>query len=719
MKTIMFALAMVLLVFAAVIPRADAGGNILWTHNGVPVSTAGFEQEYPQLVSDGTGGAIITWQDYRSGSDYDVYAQRVDANGDTLWAADGVPICTAADDQESHQLVGDGSGGAIITWQDMRGAISDIYAQRVDANGDTLWAANGVPICTVASHHESPQLVGDGSGGAIITWQDYRGGTSDIYAQRVDANGDTLWAADGVAICTAANSQYSPQLISDGFGGAVITWHDYRGGSNYDVYAQRVDANGDTLWAANGVPICTAANLQFIPKLVADGFGGAIITWQDYRGGSNYDVYAQRVDANGNTLWRFNGAAICTAASHQRFIQLTDDGIGGAIITWRDERSGSNYDIYAQRVDANGNTLWAADGVIICTAADYHYDPQIISDGFGGAVITWYDNRSGKSDIYAQWVNANGNILWPAIGEAICTAADYQYYPQLVGDGAEGAIITWEDNRSGNYDIYAQRIIGPAPRIVSISDVPNDQGREVSILWDRSYLDDPQYMLITDYTIWRKYPLGSKIESFGVEWDGSLPKDLIQRVYLRIEREDGKTEYWELIGTVEAAYLEGYAYIAPTLEDSSGSGAPYFSFFVSANTADPFVHWPSDPDSGYSVDDINPAKTQVTAIAAGGAKGAVNTIWLAWDQVTTGEDGSPEKGAIRYRVYCDTHPSFTPGAGNMLAETASLSYLHTDARIGDPAANLFYLVTVTDGSDNESAVSNRVGEFDKSLSAAK
>jgi hypothetical protein len=608
-KTIMSSLAMVLLVFAAVIPGADAGSNILWIHNGVPICTAPEDQWEPQIVGDGFGGAIIAWHDYGDGST-DIYARRVDANGDTLWAADGVPICTAADDQESHQLVGDGSGGA------------------------------------------------------IITWQDYRGGTSDIYAQRVDANGDTLWAA-------------------------------------------------------NGVPICTAANLQFIPKLVADGFGGAIITWQDYRGGSNYDVYAQRVDANGNTLWRFNGAAICTAASHQRFIQLTDDGIGGAIITWRDERSGSNYDIYAQRVDANGNTLWAADGVIICTAADYHYDPQIISDGFGGAVITWYDNRSGKSDIYAQWVNANGNILWPAIGEAICTAADYQYYPQLVGDGAEGAIITWEDNRSGNYDIYAQRIIGPAPRIVSISDVPNDQGREVSILWDRSYLDDPQYMLITDYTIWRKYPLGSKIESFGVEWDGSLPKDLIQRVYLRIEREDGKTEYWELIGTVEAAYLEGYAYIAPTLEDSSTSGAPYFSFFVSANTADPFVHWPSDPDSGYSVDDINPAKTQVTAIAAGGAKGAVNTIWLAWDQVTTGEDGSPEKGAIRYRVYCDTHPSFTPGAGNMLAETASLSYLHTDARIGDPAANLFYLVTVTDGSDNESAVSNRVGEFDKSLSAAK
>jgi hypothetical protein len=310
--------------------------------------------------------------------------------------------------------------------------------------------------------------------------------------------------------------------------------------------------------------------------------------------------------------------------------------------------------------------------------------------------------------------------LWPFNGEGICTAEGYQDYPQLVADGSGGAIITWQDYRSGSdYHVYTQRVIGPVPRIVSINDVPDDQGREVSILWDRSYLDDPQYMLITDYAIWRKYPQGSKIESFGVEWDGSLPKSPAQRVYLRREREDGKTEYWELIGTVEASYLEGYAYIAPTLEDSSASGAPYFSFFVSANTADPFVHWPSDPDSGYSVDNINPAKTQVTAIAAGGAKGAVNTIWLAWDQVTTGVDGSPEQGSIQYRIYYAEEPDFTPGPGNLLTSVSGLRYAHTDGRIGDPAANLYYLVTVNDGSDNESAVSNRVGEFDRSLSAAK
>jgi hypothetical protein len=235
----------------------------------------------------------------------------------------------------------------------------------------------------------------------------------------------------------------------------------------------------------------------------------------------------------------------------------------------------------------------------------------------------------------------------------------------------------------------------------------------VSILWDRSYLDDPQYMLITDYAIWRKYPWGSKIESFGVEWDGSLSKDLTQRIYIRIEREDGKTEYWELIGTVDAAYLEGYAYVAPTLEDSSASGAPYFSFFVSANTADPFVHWPSDPDSGYSVDDVSPAKTTLTI--AHGAKSAKGSLDLSWQQVTAGADGSPETGPILYHLYCDTTAHFTPGPGSLLTTTPNLSYQHADGRIGDPDSDLFYLVKVSDGSGNTSEFSNRTGEIDFDL----
>ncbi|MCK4271253.1 hypothetical protein KAX22_01295, partial [bacterium] len=394
------------------------------------------------------------------------------------------------------------------------------------------------------------------------------------------------------------------------------------------------------------------------------------------------------------------------------------------IIVWQDYRSGLDYDIYAQRVDADANILWTANGEAVCTAENSQMRPSMVSDGAGGAIITWEDTRGTHDNIYAQRIDADGDTLMPADGVRICAAVGSQNEPQLAGHDSAMVVIAWDDWRDGNSDIYAQKVsFNPAPRIFSISDVPDDQGRQVTILWYRSYLDDSEFDGISEYSIWRKYPGGSKIELSGVEWDGSLPKDLTQRVYRRIEREDGwggsKTEFWEIVGTLDAHFLEGYAYTAPTLYDSSASGAAYFSFFVSAHTADPHTFWDSAPDSGYSVDDINPAKTQIGILASGSAKGSVNTVWLSWDQVTTGVDGTPEKGPIDYRIYCDESSDFTPGPGNLLTTVSELSYPHTDARIGDPAANLFYLVSVIDGSDNESAVSNVVGEFDKSLSASK
>lgn len=81
-----------------------------------------------------TGGMILVWIDARNGSDkegaYDIYAQRVSSAGAPQWTANGVPVCTAANDQNYPVLVSDGAGGAIITWQDLRNGGSDIYAQR-------------------------------------------------------------------------------------------------------------------------------------------------------------------------------------------------------------------------------------------------------------------------------------------------------------------------------------------------------------------------------------------------------------------------------------------------------------------------------------------------------------------------------------------------------------------------------------------------------------
>src|SRR5437867_12325524 len=56
-----------------------------------------------------------------------------------------LPVCTATGDQDGQQIVSDGAGGAILTWHDARCGNNDIYAQRVRASGGVgaAWRAAG------------------------------------------------------------------------------------------------------------------------------------------------------------------------------------------------------------------------------------------------------------------------------------------------------------------------------------------------------------------------------------------------------------------------------------------------------------------------------------------------------------------------------------------------------------------------------------------------
>ena len=224
------------------------------------------------------------------------------------------------------------------------------------------------------------------------------------------AGADAAWPSDptiNVPLCTAANNQYFPTIVSDGAGGAIVTWEDFRSGTNADIYAQRV-AFGVPLWTADGVALCTAAGNQQYPTIVSDGLVGAIVTWQDDRGGvANTDIYAQRVTKDGLVPWTPDGVALCTAASYQYSPTIVSDGAGGAIVTWYDHRSGTNYDIYAQRVNAAGVPQCNVDGVKVCTAAGDQLGPTIVAEGQGGAIVTWRDNRGTDGNIYAQNINGD------------------------------------------------------------------------------------------------------------------------------------------------------------------------------------------------------------------------------------------------------------------------------------------------------------------------
>jgi hypothetical protein len=453
----------------------------LWTAGGQPVCTATGHQSSAEVVADGSGGAVIVWPDMRNGNS-DLYAQRVNGSGASQWTSDGVAICTTANTQVRPQLIPSGGGGAILVWQDYPGSDflhSDIYAQRVDEAGNPLWTANGRAICTDASMQGDPQLVPAGAGGVIIVWTDLRTANNSIYAQRVDGAGNTLWAADGILICTAANSRWCPRLVADGAGGVIITWWDTRNHLlYYDLYAQRVDSTGNTLWAGNGVPVCTGTATEYVDpmQIISDGSGGAIIAWSDYRSSNWYDIHAQRINGAGVVQWAVNGTPVCAAWREQWDPHLSSDGNGGAIIAWDDARfdaSSSLWDVYAQRINGSGNAVWATDGIPICTLSNGKNYPRVLTGGDGGAIITW--NGFG-SQVFAARVDGTGNSVWAANGLVLSSATANANDAKLAADGSGGAIFTWSQIGVSGLDVTAQRIVRCKPQVLSINS-PGVAGR--------------------------------------------------------------------------------------------------------------------------------------------------------------------------------------------------------------------------------------------------
>src|SRR5207244_8796066 len=109
----------------------------------------------------------------------------------------------------------------------------------------------------------------------LVAWQDGRSDTSDIYGARVSAGG-TVLDPGGIDLSTATDYQESPTIAFDGTN-YVVAWEDYRSGTNYDIYGTRVSPDGTPL-DGEGVPIATSPTPETAPAATAGSEGRVAIS---------------------------------------------------------------------------------------------------------------------------------------------------------------------------------------------------------------------------------------------------------------------------------------------------------------------------------------------------------------------------------------------------------------------------------------------------------
>src|SRR5262249_36989899 len=128
---------------------------------------------------------------------------------------------------------------------------------------------------------------------------------------------------------------------------------------------------------------------------------------------------------------------------------------------WRDARSG-NTDIYGARLSALG-VVSPANGIALCTATGAQSVPRVARYITDDAVAVWQDARSGNQDVYAQRFNTL-SVLWGTDGIPIRTGVGDQTAPVMDLNPSSGAIgIAWTDTRNGGPQVWAQLITGSGP----------------------------------------------------------------------------------------------------------------------------------------------------------------------------------------------------------------------------------------------------------------
>ena len=448
-----------------------------WPPTGLPVATGAADQSSP-IGLTGPGGELhMFWVEFAP-TTYALFAQHLTIEGTPApgWPVGGrgvVPVPAAIG---SPLVIADGSGGAILAWNDYRaaGGPKGVYATRVDAEANVLpgWTSSGTLICS----SPGPQgpgpigqllaLCGDGVGGAFIAWTDNRntpsGGTMiyDVFAHHVLANGtlDPNWPATGRALTTGPGYKYPHELVADGSGGFWLATENSN--ATYQIAVTHHDTDGDETgrWTSPSYASRVAG--------VSDGAGGIFVVWRDCRDcvvGRSVGIYAIRLVAPGIPRfgWPADGVAIGTSTIAANLPVIVATGDGAAMIAWL--RDGSGDDAYlCRRVEATGTfaPAWQAGPREFATSTDILFGwPLHAPDGAGGAMFAFRRNRP---NLYGSRVDAAAHVpaAFPDTGLSLCTLSDDQFLVSLVSDGLNGAYLLWDDERdqaSNDWDVYAMR----------------------------------------------------------------------------------------------------------------------------------------------------------------------------------------------------------------------------------------------------------------------
>jgi hypothetical protein len=361
-------------------------------------------------------------------------------------------------------------GGVLyVAWSDTSAGDAEIYLRRWNGSAwsELGGSASGGGISNNSGDSVWPSLAVGPDGNPWVAWQDKTPGAAEIYVRRWTG---AAWepvgsgSASGGGISNNSGDSQFVDLQVAANGQAFAVWTDGSTG-NGEVYLRQWNGSAWVPLAdsASGGGISNTPHRSGRPAMALDA-GLPTVAWAE--GGTVEEIYLRRY--NGSAWVELgnhsaSGSGISNTPGHSQYATIAYATAGKPTVGWYDTYAGQR-EIYAVTLEGGqwvpAGSGAASDGGVSNTPGESR-EPDMAASS--APYLVWQEVTATDNEIYARRLSGTS---WVPVGSGSATGGGISNNPgdsnfPSVAFDADRLYVAWEDNSSGNYEVYI--LVNAAP----------------------------------------------------------------------------------------------------------------------------------------------------------------------------------------------------------------------------------------------------------------
>jgi hypothetical protein len=242
-----------------------------------------------------------------------------------------------------------------------------------------------------------------------------------------------------------SGNSFDPAISIDRSDSIYVAWGNRRT-RNFKVYYKKSIDGGKTWSVAK--KLIWHSDYSWEAATAKDSNNNIHVVWHDRTSG-NYEIYYMRATDKGVT-WS-EPMRLTWSKGNSMDPAIAIDSDNNIHIVWCDDVSG-NYEIYYKKNNAKGKN-WTSANRLTWSSGD-SYSPTLAIDSNNNIHVIWYDNISGKSEIYYK-KSTDGGSTWTDTRRLTWTVGASSV-SALAIDPNDSIQIVCEDDNPNNCDIFCK-----------------------------------------------------------------------------------------------------------------------------------------------------------------------------------------------------------------------------------------------------------------------